>query len=142
MKLSSKSKTQSVGKLFEEQAKHFLIQQQLLFIEANSHCSFGEIDLIMLDNKTLCFIEVRFRGENAKQSALASINNKKQSKLHKSAQHWLLKHPKYKHHFCRFDCIGIEPKSHNEPAPSNFNLYHTISYQNKDYKLSWAKNAF
>ena len=142
MKLSTTSKTQSLGLLFEKQAKQFLLSQNLQFIEANSHCKFGEIDLIMLDQNTLCFIEVRYRGNKSKSSALGSINKGKQRKIHQSSQHWLSRHSQYKHHFCRFDCVGIEPKQANEAKPNSFNDYHTINVNSVDYKLAWGKNAF
>ncbi len=142
MKLSSKSKTQSIGKCFEALAKSFLIQQHLTFIQANSHCRFGEIDLIMLDDQTLCFVEVRYRSKPSFSSALASIDNKKYSKLEKSAQYWLQQHPQYKQHFCRFDCIGIEPMLDKAASNNTLNQFHLISHNNQSYKLFWVKNAF
>lgn len=142
MKLSSKSKTQLTGKLFEEQAKQFLLMQQFEFIEANSHCKFGELDLIMLDDQTLCFIEVRYRGLQSKTSALASIDHRKQKKIQKSAQFWLLNNPQYQQRFCRFDCIGIEPTAQQAPTTDAFNASYTITHNQQDYRLSWVKNAF
>ena len=138
MKLSLKSKTQSTGMLFESQAKQFLIQQNLIFIEANSHCKFGEIDLIMLDEKTICFTEVKYRSNSNHSSALASITYSKQQKIKKSALYWLSNNPQYKRHFCRFDCIGIEPLSNKKSINQPFK----ITLYAKHYHLHWIKNAF
>lgn len=141
MKLSSGSKTQRLGTQFETLAKQFLEQEGLSFIEANSHCRFGEIDLIMLDKNTLCFIEVRYRGAGSTVSALTSINPSKVKKLQASALHWLSTHSSYKHHHCRFDCIGIEPKQASDKPSSEFNPHITIEHNKQSYKLQWIKNA-
>ena len=49
------------GLRFEGLARQFLSARGLKLIESNYRCRFGEIDLIMRDAQTLCFIEVRFR---------------------------------------------------------------------------------
>ena len=49
------------GLRFEDQARQYLSARGLKLLESNYRCRFGEIDLIMRDAQTLCFIEVRFR---------------------------------------------------------------------------------
>jgi len=46
----------------ENAALKYLQQHGLILIERNYRCRSGEIDLIMLDGKTLALIEVRYRG--------------------------------------------------------------------------------
>ena len=73
----------------------------------NYRCRFGEIDLIMRENETLVFVEVRkrkpLRGRTDFGGALASITAAKQAKLVATAQHYLadIKHPPP----CRFDAV-------------------------------------
>ena len=49
------------GLRFEDRARDYLLERGLLLIQSNYRCRFGEIDLIMLDRDTVCFIEVKFR---------------------------------------------------------------------------------
>jgi len=71
----------------------------------NYHCRFGEIDLIMQDNKTLVFVEVRLRSNSKFGSAGASITPQKQQKLIATAQHYLQQHGDC---LCRFDAILMD----------------------------------
>jgi len=109
----------SQGVKSEQQALHYLQTQGLSLICQNYYCRFGEIDLIMLDQDTLVFIEVRYRKNNDFGGALASITKRKQGKIIKTAKHYLaqLENEPY----CRFDAIAIEQQS-NVPQ--------------------WIKNAF
>ena len=51
----------SKGLQYESQARDFLLQRDLTLLEQNYHSRFGEIDLIMLHQDVVCFIEVKFR---------------------------------------------------------------------------------
>ena len=97
------------GVKYEQQALAFLKQQGLLFICQNYYCRFGEIDLIMSDQDSLVFIEVRYRKNQDYGGATASITSRKQQKLIKTAKHYLsqLDNEPY----CRFDVIAIDEKS-------------------------------
>jgi putative endonuclease len=80
----------------------------------------GEIDLIMRDQDTFVFVEVRVRNSSNWGGALASINTSKQNKIYKTAQHYLQAHYRAKDYPpCRFDVIAI-----------------------KDDQLQWLKAAF
>jgi putative endonuclease len=77
------------GSEAERYAEMFLLQRQLVLLQRNYHCRFGEIDLVMLDKETLVFIEVRLRGNSAFGGAAASITPFKQAKLLRTARHYL-----------------------------------------------------
>ena len=77
------------GLRFEDQARRYLAKQGLDLLESNYRCRFGEIDLIMRDAKTLCFIEVRFRKSLDFGGASASITPAKQRKIVKAALFYL-----------------------------------------------------
>ncbi len=64
----------------------YLKLKGLKLVEKNFSCRFGEIDIVMLDNKTLVFVEVRFRKNNLFGGGLESITATKQQKLRKTAE--------------------------------------------------------
>lgn len=65
------------GRYFEQQARRFLESKGLKFIAANQYFKCGELDLIMQENTTLVFIEVRQRSTNSFGSAIDSVDQKK-----------------------------------------------------------------
>tara|TARA_R110002073_G_scaffold81001_1_gene194618 strand:- start:199 stop:537 length:339 start_codon:yes stop_codon:yes gene_type:complete len=73
----------------EEFAAAFLLGQNLVLLEHNYRCRFGEIDLIMRDGTTLVFVEVRMRRSETFGGAAASITASKQTKLLRTARHYL-----------------------------------------------------
>lgn len=93
------------GQAAEDTALAYLKQHGLALIHKNFISRFGEIDLIMRDNDTLVFVEVRKRHTGIRD-AIESITNAKQRKLVKSAQYYLLKTG-----FdvaCRFDAVLLD----------------------------------
>lgn len=62
------------GAEFEYQARLFLESQGLTFIAANQQFRCGELDLIMQDQQTLVFIEVRQRSNPNFGDAIESVN--------------------------------------------------------------------
>ena len=114
-----------IGYQAELQAKDYLKQQGLLFQESNFLAKVGEIDLIMIDNSTLVFVEVRFRRKVGFGSAIDTVTYSKQKKLTKTAQLYMLKRFKTVEIDCRFDVVGIDycPKQRTQ-------------------KTTWIKNAF
>ncbi len=109
------------GNEAEHQALAFLQDQGLQLVERNYSCRQGEIDLIMQEQDSLIFVEVRYRHSSRFGSPLESVDANKQARLLHSAQHYLLKHPRWRSQPCRFDVIGI----------------------GRDQgKIEWIKNAF
>lgn len=108
-----------LGNAAENVASQFLQQQGLTFITNNFHCRFGEVDLIMRDGKTLVFVEVRLRSNQAFGGASASITLAKQQKLIRTAEYYMQLHGTSA---CRFDAILM-----SRPATEN---------------IHWVRNAF
>ena len=73
------------GQQAEDFACDYLITQGLSLITRNYRARCGEIDLIMLDDATLVFIEVRYRKNNRYGGASASVNYKKQQRIRNTA---------------------------------------------------------
>jgi putative endonuclease len=95
----------------------------LKLITRNYRCPGGELDLVMLDQQTLVFVEVRFRRNRNFGGALASINTRKQQRLLLAAQRFLQTHREYQKLRARFDVVSLEGDA---GAP----------------KLQWIKDAF
>lgn len=113
-------KTQTTGQLAEQTALKYLLKNKLKLITQNWQCRFGEIDLIMLDQKQLVFIEVRFRKTSSYADAAESVHQFKQQKLIKTAEYFLSLEQKFNRLACRFDVIAIDDSA----------------------KIHWIKNAF
>ena len=96
------------GSRYEEQALAYLKKHHLKLIAKNFHAKTGEIDLIMVENQTIVFVEVRYRKSADYGSSLESINYTKQQKIKKTAQYFLYRHAVYQKHMARFDVIAID----------------------------------
>lgn len=94
------------GTQAEEQALGFLRSRGLVLKVRNYSCRLGEIDLIMIDGKTLVFVEVRMRRNRVFGGAAESITPRKQTRLISAARHYLS--GKQPMPACRFDAVLIE----------------------------------
>ncbi|MBL4607723.1 MAG: YraN family protein [Pseudomonadales bacterium] len=124
------SPSQKTGQHFEKFAEKYLKNNGLKLVARNYNCRFGEIDLIMLDAKTLVFIEVRYRNNPQFGTALDSITPAKQQKVIKSAQHYLQTNNWANKLFCRFDALGIIGGDTQQKD------------RNLSYQVEWVKDAF
>jgi len=97
----------SRGNIAEQKASSFLQAQGLRLKAHNFYCRYGEIDLIMEDNKEIVFVEVRMRSKTHFGDALESIDHHKQRKLIKSAIFYLQSEKLIDKVNCRFDVIGF-----------------------------------
>lgn len=94
------------GNEAEKLACGYLEQKGLHTLERNYRCKMGEIDIIMQDQDTLVFVEVRYRKQNAFGSAAESVTPSKQKKLIRAAYHYLGFHQRH-NSLCRFDVLAI-----------------------------------
>ncbi len=94
------------GQQAEVQALGWLQQQGLRLVQANYHCRFGEIDLIMWHAEVLVFVEVRYRTDRDYGGAAASVDYHKQQKIIRSAHNYLTRFAELP--CCRFDVLLIE----------------------------------
>lgn len=108
----------------EQLALEHLQARGLKLVARNFRCRLGEIDLIMLDDECLIFVEVRFRKRGYFASALESVDRRKQRKLALAAGYFLGRHHEYRHHAVRFDVVGLDGPSRDR------------------YRLQWVRDAF
>ena len=99
------------GAQFESLAQHFLECQGYRLLKRNFLSFGGEIDLIMRNDHTLIFVEVRDRRHNDYGSALDSIDVKKQQRIERTVEHFLKRHCQYRHLAYRIDAIAIDGNS-------------------------------
>jgi len=111
------------GQWAEQIVLEYLEREKLKLLSRNYHSKRGEIDLIMLEQEIIVFIEVRYRANNNYLHALESINEKKCSRIIKTSQHYLQTNHWASGKPCRFDVI-------------------TVTGENYSPKIEWIKNAF
>jgi putative endonuclease len=90
----------------EQWAARFLQQQGLKLLAQNYRSRYGEIDLIMQDQDTLVFVEVRQRGNPHFGGAAGSIDHHKQQRLISTAHCYLTR--LHTTPPCRFDAVLME----------------------------------
>ena len=101
------------GKLAETSARDALLREGLKQVAANVNYRGGELDLVMLDSSgregdTLVFVEVRYRQSTMFGGGVASVDIGKRRKLVHAAQCFLMDHPRYADHACRFDVVEAD----------------------------------
>jgi putative endonuclease len=94
------------GAQAEDLALAYLLQQGLELKARNYVCRLGEIDLVLLEGKTLVFVEVRMRRSRAFGGAAESLTARKRDRLLAAARHYLA-HQRVTP-ACRFDAVLIE----------------------------------
>jgi len=103
-----KPTTREQGTEAERYACLFLQEQGLTLRDRNYHCRSGEIDLIMEDDASLVFVEVRYRSSSRFGSGAESIDRRKQRRIIRAAARYLQTHPEQAHRPARFDVIFME----------------------------------
>ena len=118
-----KQTTCNKGRETEDACCAYLQKRGLKLIEKNFHCRHGEIDLIMKDDKTIVFIEVRYRKNNDYGGATESLTISKQRKVTSSAQTYIQSHSISED--VRIDFVAM-----------------TLDTSQQNYTFDWIKNAF
>jgi len=111
------------GAQWEKTAEGFLRSNGLKLLQRNFYSRFGEIDLIMEDDKTLVFVEVKYRKSEQHGSGAEAVTFHKQGRISRTAAWYLAKNPHRAECVCRFDVISIYPGE-------------------KDHGINWIKSAF
>ena len=100
--------TRTVGFDAERVADRYLQDRELKPVTRNFRCRHGEIDLIMLDEDCLVFVEVRYRASNRFSSASLTIDIHKQRKIIRTAAVFLAKRSQFANSIVRFDVVAID----------------------------------
>ena len=114
------------GRDAEQACCRYLQQQGLKLLARNYHGRRGELDLVMRDQNTVVFVEVRYRRSTAFGGALESVTPSKQHKLRLTAEQYLQQETKLANG--RFDVVAMTGKVQNNGT--------------ERYTFEWIKNAF
>lgn len=112
-----------IGLHWEREAESFLHRRGLKTLQRNFNCRGGEIDLVMLDQASLVFVEVRFRSRSTHGTGAETIGRHKRQRLVRAARYYLGQHRRHSTRACRFDVISVS----DQPDHSRFD---------------WIRNAF
>ena len=91
----------------EDIAAEFLQRQGLVRLVTNYRNRTGEIDLIMIDDQTLVFVEVKQRRDSRFGLPEESVGMAKQAKLRRTAASYLQRYDRLQSWSCRFDVVAI-----------------------------------
>ena len=95
----------AAGRAAEDAALEHLRRHSLELVERNYLSRFGEIDLVMREDDTLVFVEVRYRSGKSHGSAAETVDARKRAKLIATAQCYL-QYSRWRH-ACRFDVVAL-----------------------------------
>ena len=85
----SKSTSTQIGKLAEARAADYLTTRGYSVIERNWHTSWCEIDVICSKNKTIYFVEVKYRRSSHSGNGLEYITPNKLQQMKRAALSWI-----------------------------------------------------
>ena len=80
---TKKPTTRETGNATETFAANYLVKQGLIIQDKNIHSRMGEIDIIMKDDETFVFIEVKYRSSARFGGAISAISEQNNKKLGK-----------------------------------------------------------
>jgi putative endonuclease len=118
----SQNSRKATGNHAEGVAARYLMSRGVNILERNVFSRGGEIDLVGVDNETLVFFEVRYRGSGSLAGAAESITYTKQKRLLRAAAFYLHKHGLW-NAYSRIDVIAIAPG------------------ESRKYRIQWIRNA-
>ncbi len=96
-----------LGRRWEKIAERHLTACGLSVLKRNFNGPRGEIDLIMLDDEAVVFVEVKYRASDQFGPAHEAVDRHKQERLIHTARYFLMKQPQYLEETCRFDVVSI-----------------------------------
>jgi len=100
--------TGTLGDHAEQHALRFLVDQGLRPVARNFRTRGGEIDLIMLDQQCLVFVEVRYRQSTSFTEPGLTVDHHKQRKIIRTAALFGARNRALANHVMRFDVVAVE----------------------------------
>ena len=115
-----------VGKLGEDRARKYLIQNGYKILESNYFCRFGEIDIIAMDKNCLVFIEVKTRTNGKYGNPENAVNYWKKKHMELTARNYI-DHKRMGNFIARFDVVEVFMKNaDNNFIVEKFNLIKNV----------------
>jgi putative endonuclease len=104
----ARQNNRKLGSEYETLAAEYLRAQNYEILERNFRCRQGEIDIIARDGEYLCFVEVKYRANGEAGHAADAVNYRKQQKIVRVAEYYLMKHGLNEWAPSRFDVVAID----------------------------------
>ncbi len=96
------------GSAYERRAAEYLISRGLTILEYNYRCKIGEIDLIAQDKNYIVFVEVKYRQTKEQGWAVEAVDRRKQQRIMRVAQWYLVSTVHSVDVPCRFDVVAVD----------------------------------
>lgn len=80
----------------------------MCFVARNVRFRLGELDLVMRDQSTIVFVEVRYRSRSRFGPAVLTVNARKQQRIRRAAGIWLERQRFSVLPACRFDVVALD----------------------------------
>ena len=90
----------------EDEALRYLLSKGFELVERNYRTRYGELDLIMRDDDTLVFVEVKWRASVAYGSPVEAVDERKRRAVRSIAETYLAEREPWFDE-ARFDVVGI-----------------------------------
>ncbi len=102
-----KENNREKGSRYENMAAVYLQKEGYQILEKNFRRKTGEIDLIARDGIYLVFVEVKYRKDRAKGEPQEAVTQKKQQRIWRTAQYYMMENKIAEDVPCRFDVISF-----------------------------------
>lgn len=99
--------SREIGAAYEKRAAEYLEKQGCCILKQNFYTRSGEIDMIVKDGEYLVFVEVKYRSSQRGGHPLEAVNLRKQKRIRRAAQFYLLRYGYPENTMSRFDVVGI-----------------------------------
>jgi len=110
------------GQAAESLAVAYLIEGGLKVLHRNYRTPYGELDIVIRDGSTICFVEVRSRRDERFLTPIESITSLKRQRIANSAQHFLA--------------------SRQEAVPCRFDVIQVLAPGSSSPEIVWTRDAF
>jgi putative endonuclease len=104
----ARQNVQGLGRTGEKLAARFLEKKGFKILEHNFRARQGEIDLIAEDGEFLVFVEVKSSYRTDAESPVFRVDTRKQARLAKAAEVYLVKHEIDDERSVRFDVVTVQ----------------------------------
>ena len=95
------------GRRGERAAESYLLSRGCTLLERNYRNRRGEIDLVVQENGTVVFIEVKHWTTYSEEDIGLAVDGRKKSRILQAAKSFLSEHPEYEEAKLRFDLIFV-----------------------------------
>jgi putative endonuclease len=95
-----------LGRRGEKKAARYCRRTGYKIVARNYSCPVGEIDLVVLDNNEIVFVEVKTQADRSFGEPEEKVNREKRNSLSRAAQYFL-RETGSEHRPCRFDVITV-----------------------------------